>query len=157
MADDMTKNNTILSSLQSPTMQFQWVMRIFIFIYFVGAMFFFFMPNELFYLINIGPRVLKIYEEIAVPSERFWLVLATSMMVMLLVTSAYSSRYPKIKGYAMIHLASKATSVAGFLYCFLTVQPAFAYLLGAVTDSLVFVVVLAFFVRNLNDKNHASR
>ena len=55
---------------------------------------FFFMPDETFYLINVGPRVLNIAEPIPMSSERFWLVLATSMMMMLFFASLYSSLYP---------------------------------------------------------------
>ncbi|MEW6058033.1 MAG: hypothetical protein AB1540_15610, partial [Bdellovibrionota bacterium] len=86
-----------------PAQQFIWVMRIFTFVYSVGGLFFFFMPEEFFYLINIGPRVFKTFEEIPMPSERFWGVLAAGMMSMLAALSFYSSLYPRVKSYILMH------------------------------------------------------
>lgn len=131
------------------TRDFIWIMRIFAFIYLVGALVFFFMPEETFYLINVGPRVFKLFEEIPMPSERFWVTLSSSMMAMLFYISAYSSIYPKIKGFVFVHIIAKATSVAGFTYLFLRHKHYFAYLVGAIADSLVIVVVLGFFLRSL--------
>lgn len=127
-------------------------MRIFAFIYAVGAVLFFFMPEETFYLINVGPKVFKAFEEIPIPSERFWVTLSTAMMMMLVTTSLYSSFYPKIKGFVVIHLASKATSVAGYSYLFLKQKHYFAYLLGAATDSFIILIVVVFFLRSLVQK-----
>ena len=129
--------------------QFVWVMRIFAFMYFVTAVLFFFMPDEVFYMINIGPKVFKTFEEIPMASEHFWLALATSMMVMLIVTAIFSSLYPEVKGYVVIHLASKLTSVAGFLYFFIKHHHYSAYLTGAVTDAVIFVLVAGFYLRSL--------
>jgi capsular polysaccharide export protein len=39
-------------------------MRIFAFVYLVGAVSFFFMPEETFYLINVGPKVFKAFEDV---------------------------------------------------------------------------------------------
>ena len=107
------------------------------------------MPEELFYLINVGPRVFKAFQEIPMPSERFWVALSTSMTMMLSVTSFYSSLYPKIKGFVLIHIVSKVVSVAGFIYLFLRHAPYFAYILGAVVDSGVILIVGGFYLRAL--------
>ncbi len=131
------------------TRDFVWVMRIFTFIYFIGAIGFFFLPEETFYLINIGPRVFKFWEEIPMPSEHFWVTLSTSMMMMLMVTSWCSSIYPKMKSYLLIHMVSKFTSISGFLFLFVRDRHYFAYGYGALTDSLVVLIVLGFFLRSL--------
>ena len=131
------------------TRDFVWVMRIFTFIYFIFAIGFFLMPEETFYMINIGPRVFRVWEEIPMPSEHFWVVLSTSMMMMLTVTSFCSSLYPKMKGYMVIHMISKVTSVSGFIFMFLHDRPYFAYAYGALTDSIVILIVLGFFLRSL--------
>jgi hypothetical protein len=136
--------------MSNATKQFAWVMRIFAFIYLVGGVMFFFMPGETFYLINVGPKVFKMFEEIPDRmEERFWVVLATSMMAMLMVLSLYSSIYPKVKSYVLTHMVSKAVSVTGFIYLFIRHRPYFAYLLGAVTDSGVIVIVLGFYLRSV--------
>ena len=82
------------------------------------------------------------------PSEHFWVVLSTSMMMMLTVTSFCSSLYPKMKGYMVIHTVSKVTSVSGFLFLFFRDRPYFAYAYGALTDSIVILIVLGFFLRS---------
>ena len=138
------------------TRQFVWVMRIFAFIYFVGAILFFFMPEETFYLINVGPRVLKMCEEIPMPSERFWAALATSMMAMLLVSSLYSSLYPHVKGFVLIHVVSKAVSVTGFTYLFASHHRYFAYALGAATDTMVLLTVAGFYLRSAASERFAA-
>lgn len=138
--------------MTSATRQFVWVMRIFTFNYIVVSLLFFFMPEELFYLINVGPKVFKAFLEIPVPSEHFWVVLSTSMTVMLAVASFYSSLYPKTKGFVLIHLISKATSIAGFTYLFLRDKPYFAYLFGAVVDTAVLLTVAGFYLRSLGGK-----
>lgn len=134
------------------TRQFVWVMRIFTFIYINISFLFFFMPEETFYLINIGPKVFKAYQEIPAPSEHFWVALSTAMTAMLAVTSFYSSLYPKLKGFVLIHLVSKAVSVAGFTFLFLRDQPYFAYLIGAVVDGGVIFIVTFFYLRSLSKK-----
>src|SRR5689334_10502659 len=84
--------NTKVSRSSSAT--YVWAMRVFAVVYSIVGLLFFFMPDETFYLINIGPKVFKVLEEVPVSPERFWLVLSTSMMAMLVVTSLYSSFYP---------------------------------------------------------------
>ena len=133
------------------TRDFVWVMRIYALTYLVCAGLFFFMPEETFYLINVGPRVFKIGQEIPMPSEHFWIVLSTSMMMMLFFASAYTSAYPAIKGMVWIHLLSKVTSVSGFIYLYLH-QNYFAYLLGAAVDGSIVLVVLAFFLRSITSR-----
>ncbi|MBI3557588.1 MAG: hypothetical protein HY074_15110 [Deltaproteobacteria bacterium] len=124
------------------------MMRIFTFIYFIGAIGFFFLPEETFYLVNIGPRVFKFWEEIPMPSEHFWVTLSTSMMMMLMTTSFYSSLYPKMKGYLLMHMISKVTSISGFIFLFLHDRHYFAYAYGALTDSLVVLIVMGFYLRS---------
>lgn len=138
------------------TRDFVWVMRIYTVIYLVGAVLFFFMSEEVFYLINVGPKVLKIGTEIPMPSEHFWIVLATSMMMMLCFCSLYSSLYPEIKGFVAVHILSKSTSVAGFTYLYTKEPHAFAYALGAVTDASVLFTVLGFYLRSLASRSSSQ-
>lgn len=136
-------------------------MKIFAFVYFAVGLLFFFMPEETFYLINIGPKVFKIFEEIPPPSEHFWIVLTTSMMAMLSAVSLLASMNPRVKGFVMIHLLSKGVSVAGFLYCFFKYEPYFAYLVGAITDLSIFILVAVLHLRTLSEgpfvKENAAR
>jgi hypothetical protein len=123
--------------------QYVWLMRILGVVYaLVGSLFFFF-PAEIFYLMNIGPRLFPSLGLLEVPAqtESFWLVLATSMMMMLSALSFLASESPRIRGYALVHVLSKAVSVAGFFYMFLKGPQYAAYLVGITTDLPLLVVV----------------
>ena len=136
--------------------KFIWVMRVFTIIYFVGGLLFFFMPNELFYLINIGPKVFKIAHELPIyenPHEKFWLTLAVSMMSMLCLLSYSSSKNPDQKDYILIHMIAKITSVTGFIFLFVKDHAYFGYIVGAITDSMVIMIVLFFYNQMLRSKN----
>ncbi len=117
---------------------------------------FFFFPSETFYLINVGPKVFKMFQDIPESSERFWLVLAFSMMLMLTLISFYSSFQPKNRALIVVHLLSKLTSTLGFCYMFFRQSPLFAYLTGAVTDGSLFLIVLVFFIRMLASKSDSA-
>lgn len=117
-------------------------MRFFALLYAVAGLTFFFFPEEVFYLFNIAPRLLRFVEETPVPADHFWVVLSTSMMAMLVATSFLASVYPFVRGYAWIHLISKICSTAGFLYQFIHHQKYFAYFLGVLTDGPIALIVL---------------
>lgn len=127
-------------------------MRILAAIYLLVGLLFFFLPRQTIELINVIPNVFHVFDPIPVPAEQFWSVLATSMMAMLVVTSLYSSFYPHIKGFFVLHLTSKAVSVVGFMYAFLFINPYFGYLLGIFTDSLIFILVFFSLLRVLPQK-----
>jgi hypothetical protein len=138
------------------TRQFVWVMRAFVVIYLVVGGLFFFKPDFIFDLLNIAPRNFSFYTEIPQSSERFWLVLTASMMAMLCLLSLFSSFDPRNKAYVAVHLLSKTVSVLAFSYLFLREQTYFAYLVGAITDTWVALVVGGFFVRSLLSKQAAA-
>jgi hypothetical protein len=135
--------------MSSATRQFVWIMRFFSLIYLSVGSLFFFRPAFIFDLINIGPKNLNFYTEIPYSTESFWLVLTASMMSMLCLLSICSSLYPKNKSYIFIHVVAKTVSVTGFIYCFLTQTQYFAYIVGAITDTWVALVVGLFFLRSL--------
>jgi hypothetical protein len=123
------------------------IMRFLGVIYALGALAFFFFPQQLFYLINVGPKVFSVTEAIPDSVERFWLVLATSMMAMLSALSFLSAESPGTRGYALVHLLSKVVSSVGFIYVFLNDKTYFAYLLGIVTDLSIALVLVWSMVR----------
>lgn len=129
-------------------------MRGFAVVYLVLGLAFFFYSERLFYLMNTGPNVFGFFEPIALPVEKFWLVLALSMMVMLSLISFFSSIQPRNLYFLFLHLASKATSVAGFLYLFFVEQKAFAYASGALVDLSVFLIVFFIFLTTKEDEKN---
>lgn len=127
--------------------QYVWLMRGLAVLYALGAVIAFFFPAELFYLINVGPKVFKITEAIADPAERFWLVMAVCALTMEAMVCLMASFSPKQAGYALIHLASKVVGVAGFVYFFLSEQKLFAYAVGAGFDGLIGLIAILSYLR----------
>jgi hypothetical protein len=124
-----------------------------IFLTFMGVLYsllaltFYFFPSKVFYLINVGPQVFNIAESVPDSTEKFWLVLATSMLGMLSALSFLAAESPFIRGYSLTHLLSKVISVAGFFYFFLNDQRYFAYLLGIITDVPIAGILIWYIVR----------
>ena len=144
----------MVSKERSPIVsQYVWLMRILGVIYAFGGALFFFFPHEVFYLVNVGPRILAglgvgaSLLPIPEPSEQFWLVLASSMMAMLSALSFLASESPRVRGYTLVHLLSKIVSSAGFLYVFLHGTRYFAYLVGIAADFPIAVVVSLAYLR----------
>jgi len=122
------------------------LMRVLGTIYAIGAVLFLFFPEGIVQLINVFPAWLA-FKVMPVPDGRFWSVLATSMMVMLAILAFLSAAQPSNRGYPMVHLASKLTSSAGFLYQFMNHEKYFAYLVGVITDLPLALIVAWAMVR----------
>lgn len=127
--------------------RFKWFLKTMGTLYAFLALVFFFFPAEVFYLINVGPKVFKITESIPDSSEKFWLVLATSMMGMLSALSFLAAESPLLRGYTLTHILSKVISVAGFFYLFINDHRYFGYLLGMITDIPIALVLIWYLVR----------
>lgn len=132
-------------------------MRILGIVYLLAGAAFFFFPAETFYLINVGPKVFKMFQDIPDSSERFWLALTFSMMMMLSFIAIYSSFQPRNYALTLVHLLSKLVSTLGFVYVFFESAPIFAYLVGAVCDGSIFMIVLIMFVRMLAAGSEKNR
>lgn len=81
-------------------------------------------------------------------TEKFWLALTNSMMLMLVVICVFAAM--DIERYYMmvvILLFSKACSSLQYLYLFITDKRYFAYLVGFLTDGPLCLVTLYFFIR----------
>lgn len=74
-------------------------------------------------------------------SEKFWLVLAISLMA-ILILSAVKAQIDIVKNifYVKIIITAKFVSTIGFLIALIFVQRAFAYLAGAIIDGLIFAI-----------------
>lgn len=81
-------------------------------------------------------------------SEKFWLTLTGSMMLMLVVLCAYAAVDPvRFRAMVVVILCSKLFSSAQYLYYFLKEKRYFGYLVGLLTDGPLFLVTFYFFVR----------
>ncbi|MGK5087652.1 hypothetical protein WDW86_08850 [Bdellovibrionota bacterium FG-2] len=123
------------------------LMKVLAFIYAVVGMSFFFFSETVLESINSIASLFKLATPIPLNTEHFWVVLATSMMIMLVALSILSSRAPEIRGYLWVHLVSKVASSAAFFYLFFHKQPYFAYVAGIATDLPLALLILGFIIR----------
>ena len=81
-------------------------------------------------------------------TEKFWLVLTSSMMLMLVVCCGLPALNVD-KYYLLVIpvLFSKACSTSLYLILFTFQKRYFAYLVGALTDGPLFVITLIFYLR----------
>lgn len=113
----------------------------------IAAVVFFFFPGELVYLINVGPKVFKVTEVIPEPSERLWLVMASTLMALTALLCFFSSRSPQIRGYVFSVLLAKGVSGSGFVYMFLYDQRYFAYIVGIAIETVLALLITWSLVR----------
>jgi hypothetical protein len=123
-------------------------MIISIFSYFFAGLTFLFGQNFLLGQINAMSNMLfkGKYPLIPASSERFWLVLTSSMMLMLTVLCIFAAVDPeKYLSMVVIILISKACSTGLYIWFFIK-DKYFAYIVGALTDGPLFLVTLVFFI-----------
>ena len=85
---------------------------------------------------------------IPLSTEKFWLVLTTSMMLMLVVCCGLCAYDPeKYLVLVLPVLFSKACSTLSYTLLFSFQKRFFAYLVGAFTDGPLFVVTLILYLR----------
>ena len=128
-------------------------MKFFGVVYIAVGLAFFFIPNQLFYVMNL-PTKLGLLEPIAESAERFWLVMTSAMMAMLAALSFLAAESPGIRGYALVHILSKTVSIAGFLYAFINHGHCLAYLIGAATDLPIALYVTWITIANARTGTH---
>lgn len=126
---------------QARRSRYVWTLRVLGVGYALGALAALFHPNEIFYLLNVGPKVFKITEAIPEMTERFWLAPSTSALVMLSALSFLAAESPGIRGYALVHVLAKISAGAAFIYLFLDHERYFAYAFGAVTEFMLGALV----------------
>jgi hypothetical protein len=118
-------------------------------LYAVGGLNFLFGQNLL--LENLNGVSQKLFKDrlplCPLSTEKFWLTLTVSMMLMLVVICAFVAHDPQ-KYYMMvvILLASKAASTTQYVI-FYAQRRFFAYAVGFLTDGPLFLVTLYFFIK----------
>ncbi len=123
-------------------------MIISIIIYSLSGLYFLLFPNRLLNQLNTvsGWLFKEKFPPIPLSTEKFWLVLSTSMMLMLVVISVFVAVNPeKYLQMVVIMLFSKFCSSALYLLFFLK-DKYFAYLVGSLTDGPLFLITLIFYL-----------
>lgn len=117
-------------------------MRILGSFYVLSAVVFFFFPMQLVFLMNLFPQVFSLTQSLPEPIEKFWLVFATSEMVVLATLSFFAAESRQAQGYIWVHLLAQVTSGTAFIYLFMYENPYFAYLLGAILCVVILILIL---------------
>src|SRR5207248_2180577 len=122
-----------------------------------GLVFFLFPDGTIRFLDAVG-RPLG-FSDAPVSALRFWLSLAVAYMVLVTLLAAAIARDPRGRAHLMpILAAGKATSSLTCLGYFVGSSSAFVYLLNALVDgSLALIVLVAWGVVGLTDDAHAAR
>ncbi len=137
----MTSPDGAPTECPSSIRQYKFTMRDLGVLYLAVGLIFLLVPDLITYVMNAAPRTVGWGELLPDSSERFWVVLAVSMMGMLTALSFLASESPGTRGYALVHILSKILSTVGFLYMYFNHRPYFAYLAGAATDFPLAILV----------------
>lgn len=119
-------------------------------IYGVGLFNFMFGQNLLLESLNRAGELIfrDRFPRIPLSTEKFWLVLTDSMMLMLTVICVLVALDPASRlMMVVVILFSKAFSTSQYLYLFFKDKKYFAYLVGALTDGPLFLITLWFYVK----------
>ncbi|HUT53430.1 MAG TPA: hypothetical protein VM658_08570 [bacterium] len=118
-------------------------------LYVVGGLSFLLGPNLM--LENFNTLSQRLFKDrlplIPLSTERFWLALTISMMLMLVVICAFVAADPQ-KYYVMVVvlLFSKAASTIQYIVLF-SQRRFLAYAMGFISDGPLFIITLYFFIR----------
>ncbi|HOQ33157.1 MAG TPA: hypothetical protein PLA12_11680 [Candidatus Hydrogenedens sp.] len=150
----MENQNTVLNSEESTFYLFKFSMRILALAYFLGALFFFFIPDGVNYILNFLPIFLKILQPLPEKNtDYFWLPLVGSLMLVLTYIAYQSSKDPKNKILLNVHILSKFISSTGYLFLFITDKLIFGYLVGCILDFAICVFVFYLKIKTQKLKN----
>lgn len=125
-------------------------MIISIVLYAVGGLSFLLGQNLLLENINRASSLLfkDRFPLMPLSTEKFWLTLTNSMMLMLVILCAFAAVDPvRYRAMVLVVLASKLFSSSQYLFYFIKEKKYFGYLVGLFTDGPLFLVTLYFFVR----------
>lgn len=130
------------SSEESIIYLFKFSMKILALAYLLGALFFFFIPDGVNYILNFLPIFLKILQPLPEKNtDYFWLPLVGSLMLVLTYIAYQSSRDPQNKILLNIHILSKFISSAGYLFLLSFDKLIFGYVVGCILDFAICVYV----------------
>ena len=149
MQDNTEHSQGALGDLEAPgpsksmgrLKSYRRINRLFGVLYIALAVAIFWFPVELFYLINVGPKVFRITDAIPDSTESFWRVFATASYATLAAICFLAAETPRIRGYSMLHLLSKVVAAACFLWLVSKQQRIFAYILGASVELCIFAII----------------
>jgi hypothetical protein len=119
------------------------MLRIWMVLFFLTTVLFIVLPDTtLYYITAVGRGIFGWREPaIALGAERFWCVLAVSLLATLTYICFEAQRdFLRNIDYTKAVIVSKLFSTAGFVLCLIFYEHRFFYLVGAVVDGLIFAI-----------------
>lgn len=130
-------------ALSKPEKKLVMILRWWAILFTLATAGFIFLPDTIFAALNKIGRIIFGWNgpPLTPSTERFWLVLAVSLMIVLIV-SAIKAQKDIVNNlfYVKIILISKLASTTGFLAALILVSHAFGYLAGAIIDGSIFII-----------------
>jgi hypothetical protein len=121
-----------------------------------GAIFYMVQPYAFMQLLNLTTTVIPL-EPHPVLTERFWSIMAASMMWMLAACFFLAARdVTRNIGFLKIALVSKGISTPQFLVFFFLEQRSFAMLVGFAADLILFGTILLGYLRAVRSLPRAA-
>lgn len=111
-------------------------------LFLMGGIAFILLPQLVIKLINELGSFQTVFTSLKASTDRFWVVLTFSMMMMISYASFMISQGKHVQAFVSILLLSKFCSSATYLILLFTEQMAFAYFVGFVTDGVIFLSIL---------------
>lgn len=131
------------------------LMRIWAVAFFLTAILFAVAPDyTINYLTSVGTEIFGWQSDpIQFGNERFWLVLAITLLVTLSYISAIVQRnLLRNIGYARPVIVAKLFSSVGFIFALTRGQHHFIYLAGAIVDGLIFLITWRMYAKAVKSR-----
>ncbi len=110
--------------------------------HFITALMFFFKPDELFYLLNVGPKVFRAFIDIPTASEHFFIATAASNYILIGLLLLVAGYHLRSKTILLVICAAKLLTVFSFMYLFNVHAHYFAYVAGATMEAFYLLGIL---------------
>jgi hypothetical protein len=111
-------------------------------LYALMAVAFILYPSELVKAVNLGAHFFPNLDPSPPPNENLWSIFGATSCATLATISFLGAESPRVRGYGLAHLLAKTMGILTFFYFFMNFQKYFAYLLGGVVESLIFLLLL---------------
>lgn len=136
------------------------LMRVWAVAFALGGLVFFLAPEWLFARMNETGSLFfgRAFEPIPMPSEKFWVSLALSLMATLTFMCYMAQKdIRRGSGYVFSVLVSKIASTTFFLFYYIDGLHSFAYIQGSLlTDGPIFIITFIFYLRAVRSRREES-
>ncbi|MGE4234047.1 MAG: hypothetical protein AB7F43_12025 [Bacteriovoracia bacterium] len=128
---------------------YQWFLRLLGLLYLSLAVALFFFSNELVIQVNLLAQRYPMFDDAKLTQDYFWKAIVSAHYLTMFLLSLWSSFYPRIKGYFLIHFWSKIFGVLLFGTYLFYVSRSILFLVFGLLEAILAVLLLFSFVKSL--------